>query len=164
MPWDNFFSWFNEERIKTSISGSVSWDFRPPFFSWFEPISAVWCTPRSQNRNLCESLVAFKGTIRRNPFRGEHIYHERKKMEEHIFDLLSPNFWLRCVMHTAMSNFPNFVIVYLGEIDTELENTLACLSGAQIGSNCEKNGGWKSRDILPLNCTYQWFTNLQKVK
>ena len=28
------------------------------------------CTPRSQNRNVWESLVAFKGTIRRIPFRG----------------------------------------------------------------------------------------------
>ena len=36
------------------------------------------CIPLSQNRNLWESLVAFKGTVRRNPFRGEHIYHERK--------------------------------------------------------------------------------------
>ena len=29
------------------------------------------CTPWSQNRNLWESMVAIKGTIRRNPFRGE---------------------------------------------------------------------------------------------
>ena len=35
------------------------------------------CTPRSQKQNLCESLVAFKGTVRRNPLSGEHIYHER---------------------------------------------------------------------------------------
>ena len=42
-------------------------------------------------------------------------------------------------MHTADSNFVNFVIKYLGEIETEFENTLACLSGAQMGSNHEKN-------------------------
>ena len=30
-----------------------------------------------------------------------------------------------------------------------IQNTLACLSGAQIGSNHEKNGGRKSRDTLP---------------
>ena len=53
-------------------------------------------------------------------------------------------------MHTADSNFLNFVIEYLGEIETEFENTLACLSGAQIGSNHEKNEGQKSRDTLPL--------------
>ena len=38
---------------------------------------------------------------------------------------------------------PYFVIEYLGEIETEFENTLGCLSGAQIGSNHEK-----SRDTL----------------
>ena len=41
-------------------------------------------------------------------------------------------------MHTAESNFSNFVMEYLGKIETELENTLACLSGAQVGSNHEK--------------------------
>ena len=54
-------------------------------------------------------------------------------------------------MHTAESNFSNFVIKYLGEIETEFEYTLACLSGAQMGSNHEKKtGGWKTRDTLPL--------------
>ena len=42
-----------------------------------------------------------------------------------------------------MSNFSNFVIEYLGEIETEFENTLPCLSGAQMGSNHEKNGSQK---------------------
>ena len=37
-------------------------------------------------------------------------------------------------MHTAESNFSNFVIEYLGEIETKFENTLPCLSGAQMGS------------------------------
>ena len=32
-------------------------------------------------------------------------------------------------MHTAESIFLNFVIEYLGEIETEFENTLPCLSG-----------------------------------
>ena len=27
------------------------------------------------------SMAAFKGTIRRNPFRGEHVYHERKYLK-----------------------------------------------------------------------------------
>ena len=50
-------------------------------------------------------------------------------------------------MHTAKSNFFNFVIEYLGEIETELENTLACLSGAQIcRSESWKNWGKKSGD------------------
>ena len=38
-------------------------------------------------------------------------------------------FWLICVMHTVESIFFNFVIEYLGEIETEFENTLPCLSG-----------------------------------
>ena len=38
-------------------------------------------TPRSQNRNLWESLVAFKGTIRRIYFRGKLFYHVRKDWE-----------------------------------------------------------------------------------
>ena len=46
-------------------------------------------------------------------------------------------------MHTAESNFSNFVIEYLSEIETEFKNTLACLSGAQMGSNNEKN--WRSK-------------------
>ena len=37
-------------------------------------------------------------------------------------------------------------IEYLGEIETEFENNLGWLSGAQMGSNREKNRGKKSRD------------------
>ena len=36
-----------------------------------------------------------------------------------------------------------FVIEYLGEIETEFENTLGCLSEAQMGSNHEKKSGSK---------------------
>ena len=43
-------------------------------------------------------------------------------------------------MHTAESNFSNFVIKYLGEIETELENWVRIM---------EKNRGRKSRDTLP---------------
>ena len=32
-------------------------------------------------------------------------------------------------MHTAESNFSNFVIEYLSEIENDFENILACLSG-----------------------------------
>ena len=44
---------------------------------------------------------------------------------------------LQCAAH----HVDNFVIENLGEIETEFENTLACLSGAQISLNHEKNGG-----------------------
>ena len=42
-------------------------------------------------------------------------------------------------MHATESNFSNFVIEYLGELETEFENTLVSLSGAQMGSNYGKN-------------------------
>ena len=44
------------------------------------------CTPRSQNRNLWESLVAFKGTIRKNPFRGKLFYHVRQDLKKTILN------------------------------------------------------------------------------
>ena len=65
--------------------------------------STVWCTPwsqesnciqRSQNQNLQESQVAFKGTIRRHPFNGEHISW-KKRFVENFFYLLSLNFCAR---------------------------------------------------------------------
>ena len=56
-----------------------------------------------------------------------------EKIWRNFFYLLRLKFWLRGVMHTEESNFLKFVIEYLGEIKTEFENTLACLSGAQMG-------------------------------
>ena len=44
----------------------------------------------------------------------------------------------------------HFVIKYLGEIEPDFENILACLSGAQMGLNHEKTGGRKSCDTLPF--------------
>ena len=35
------------------------------------------------------------------------------------------------------------MIEYLDEIETKIENTFACLSGAQMGTNHEKN--WRSK-------------------
>ena len=63
----------------------------------------------------------------------------KEKIWRNFFDLLRLKFWLRGVLHTVESNFSIFVIEYLGEIETEFENTLACLSGVQMGSNHEKN-------------------------
>ena len=67
-------------------------------------------------------------------------------------------------MHTAESNFSNFVIEYLGEIKTEFENTLACLSGAQMDSNHEKN--WRSKiswhaSFKDFRKTLKFFKNLK---
>ena len=57
-------------------------------------------------------------------------------------------------MHTIKSSFSNFVIEYFLEIKKEFENTLACLSGAQMGSNHAKKGGKKSCDTLHLRKNY----------
>ena len=64
-------------------------------------------------------------------------------------------------MHTMELNFSNFVIEYLGKIETEFENTSACLSGAWMGSNHEKNGGQKSCDT-PLPLIVRWLLQLFK--
>ena len=77
-----------------------------------ESSSAMCITTQSQT---VHRRVKIK-TFRRNPFRGEKIYHERKDLKK-CFDLLSLKFWLRGVLHTAESNFLNFVIKYLGEIE-----------------------------------------------
>ena len=42
------------------------------------------------------------------------------------------------------------MIEFLRGIKPEFENTLACFSGARMGSNHEKIGGQKSSDTLPL--------------
>ena len=59
-------------------------------------------------------------------------------------------------MHTAESIFSNFVIEYLGEIETEFENTLACLSGAQMGWNWNHKKKWRSKILwhTPFNTGY----------
>ena len=41
-------------------------------------------------------------------------------------------------LDSAVGCILNFVIKYLGEIETAFENTLACLSGVQMGSNEKK--------------------------
>ena len=66
-------------------------------------------------------------------------------------------------MHTAKSNFSNFVIEYPGKIETVFENILACLSGAYMGSNHEKSGGRKSRDTLPLKVPGDLVIHFQKL-
>ena len=84
------------------------------------------CTPRQQNRILHLCMVAFKETIMRNPSRGEHIYQTIMKEK-----ILSIKCWFIkknvssqwCAAHRS----DHFVIEYLGEIETEFENTLACM-------------------------------------
>ena len=67
----------------------------------------------------------------------------KEKILRNFFGFAKPTILTPGVMHTAESNFSNFVIEYLGKMETEFENTLACLSGAQIGLNHEKK--WRSK-------------------
>ena len=65
---------------------------------------------------------------------------------------------LRGVHPTTESNFSDFMIEYLGGIETEFENTSASYSGAKMGLNHEKNGGRKSPfkpNSLP-DCLPDW--------
>ena len=86
------------------------------------------CAPRSQNQNLCLSLVAFKGTVRRNPITGENIYHERKDLKYKMLiysDKLFDSVMLCCTLRRQLCD------------RISRKNTLACLSVAQTGSNHE---------------------------
>ena len=84
-----------------------------------EIISSVCCTPRRSSLQC----VAHRGDF---------------------FETWSHGLHPRCAAHHG----DNFVIEYLSEIETKLENTLACLSGAQMDLNHEKNEDQKSCDKL----------------
>ena len=79
-------------------------------------------------------------------FRIWFQFHRNIQIFEH-----SKLFCLRGVLLNRRDKITNnFLIKYLGEIEIGFENTLACLSWAQMGLNHEKNGSWKSHDTLPL--------------
>ena len=63
----------------------------------------------------------------------------KMKIKNRKTKILTP--W--CHAHSGVEFFIFCDRIYLGEIETEFENTLACLSGAQVGSNPEKN--WRSK-------------------
>ena len=63
-----------------------------------------------------------------------------------LCNVLVPSYVLICPMQCDLC-MPLAMSLY----EIEIENTLACLSGAQMGSNHEKKtGGRTSRDTLPL--------------
>ena len=95
-----------------------------------ESSSAVCFPPRSQAPRCASHCgvkikifgslwLLLKGQSGEFLFRGKLFYHVRKDLK---------NFFLICRVE-----FSNFVIKYLGEIETKFENTLAFLSGAQMG-------------------------------
>ena len=83
-------------------------------------------------------------------FNGEHSFYEEKFSSIKSAGSLSLKFWL-AVSHTPKSECSNFMIEYLGEIETEFDNILACLSVAQMSWNHEKNEGihLQSGDMVP---------------
>ena len=76
-------------------------------------------------------MVAFKETLRKNPTRGEHTSITKEKILRKCF-WFAKNFFLSplCVAHRG----DYFVI----ECVDKIENTLFCLSRAQMGLNHEK--------------------------
>ena len=100
-----------------------------------EMISTVCGTPWRFFRNL-------------EPLTPQYVAHRRDRLRGGMhaagifFEIWNP--WLHGVQIPRRSSLgciahrgDNFVIEYLNEIETELENTLACLSGAQMSSNHE---------------------------
>ena len=94
--FDPFFSWFEPiwaPDKQPKVYFRIRFRFRRDIRSQSdlcgvqhiaEMYSAVWIPPRTQNQILDLSVVDFKETIRRNPFRGEHICHERKDLKYKI--------------------------------------------------------------------------------
>ena len=81
-------------------------------------LGVVCITPQSQTahrgvKKKWWSLVAFKGIIRRNPFWGDHIYHERKVLKIKMLIYYRPKILTpRCHAHLRNSKVLNFVIEY----------------------------------------------------
>ena len=115
-------SGYREASSRPLFKGSVSQDFLPLFFMiWTHPRCESHrgvhhtvesnCTPGSQNRKFCLPLVAFKET--REKIWLIKCWFNKPK-------ILTPRcVWHRSVIHTAESEFSNFMIEYLDEIKTE---------------------------------------------
>ena len=63
------------------------------------------CTPQSQNQNLWESLVAFKVTIKRIPFRGKLFYYVRKDLKILCWIAKTIILTPRCDAHSGVEFF-----------------------------------------------------------
>ena len=110
------------------------------------------CTLRSQNGNIHLSVVAFKQTIRRNPYWGEHIYHKRKDLKYEMLGYWEIFLTLWCAAHRV----DNFVIKNLSttlwsKISAKSKLNLKILQPVYQGLKSWKNGGQKYRDTLPLS-------------
>ena len=88
------------------------------------PTAESNCTPRSQNRKFYGSLAAHRGSILIKSFYWWSYMDEQMRS-------IKCGGWLSLKCST-------FMIEYFGEIETEFENILTCLSGAKMGSYLEK--------------------------
>ena len=111
-------------------------------------ISAVLIISRSQtaHRRVKIKKFAFKGTITRNPFRGEHIFHERKDLRYKMLIYYAINF------DTAVSCTPRSRIFELisRRNRNRIRKYLSLIIRGLDGFESSKNGGKKSRDTHPL--------------
>ena len=120
--------------------------------TWQVTDSSVWCTPLSFLDTIFHESAVWCTLQSLTPRRDAHH-----------------GAWQLGIMHTEESDSAGWCTTqsltprydahqgalyqyeYLSKIETKFENTSPCLSGAQLGSNHEKNGGQKSRVTLPLS-------------
>ena len=104
----------------------------PHWLCCVHPTAESNCTPKSQNRKLC---LLLKRQSEVNPIIGDHSCHGGKDLKYKKGCSLSLKFWLPGLMHTAESEFSNFMIKYLDKIGIKLENILAWLSWTLLDLN-----------------------------
>ena len=124
-------------------------------------VSAVCCTPPRLTQRWDAHGADFFETSRCATHCGDRLcclLHpaEIDSAECNIKRRWSP--W--CAAHRG----DNFVIEYLEEIETEFENTWACLSGAPGSNHEKKTGGRKSRNTPFEGAVLREFNSCKKLK
>ena len=106
------------------------------------------CIIESNSKSSLVTVVAFKETNRRNPFRGEHIYILKEKIWSIIwwFTILTP----RCHAHHGVRIFPLYDQICLRNRN-RIRIKYSVFIRSPNGFESWKNGGRKSRDTLPLS-------------
>ena len=162
-----------------SSKGKCHKIFGPYFFSWFEPIWATDKQPKVFSNSVSISEIFNHNVISavcRTPLRSKiflnistfyasnPFFHDRggissdclfKSNHRQVKNLIV---FSRCAISSALCCTPLKWCTPRRSLcdwkslrnQTELENTSGCLSGAQMGSNHEKNMAQKSCDTLPL--------------
>ena len=123
--------------------------------------SAVCFTQRNPSPQCVSKMLldAFKGTIRRNPFRGEHIHHERKalKHKKWVYSTKSKILTLLCYAHCGGNIFEHG-----NQISQRNQNRIrkyvSLFYQVPWWVRIMKNGGKKSCDTLLLT-SFPWILN-----